>query len=35
MIHPNILYPNTPGSRFGLDYYPGIHMPMSKSLLGN
>jgi uncharacterized protein (TIGR02118 family) len=35
MIHINILYPNTPGSRFDMDYYLGTHMPMSKRLLGN
>lgn len=34
MIRLNILYPNTPGSRFDLDYYLGTHMPMSKRLLG-
>jgi hypothetical protein len=28
MIRRNILYPNTPGSRFDLDYYFGTHMPM-------
>ena len=35
MIHLNILYTNTPGSRFDLDYYLGTHMPMSKRLLGD
>ena len=35
MIHLNILYPNTPGSRFDMDYYLGTHMPMSKRLLGD
>ncbi|HVR81045.1 MAG TPA: hypothetical protein VHF02_02995 [Luteimonas sp.] len=34
MIRLNILYPNTPGSRFDLDYYLGTHMPMSPRLLG-
>ena len=34
MIRLNILYPNTPGSRFDLDYYLGTHMPMSRRLLG-
>lgn len=35
MIHLDILYPNTPGSRFDMDYYLGTHMPMSKRLLGD
>ena len=35
MIHLNILYPNTPGSRFDMDYYLGTQMPMSKRLLGD
>ena len=35
MIRLNILYPNTSGSRFDLDYYLGTHMPMSKRLLGD
>ncbi|MFC3716577.1 EthD family reductase [Luteimonas soli] len=35
MIRLNILYPNTPGSRFDLDYYFGTHMPMSRRLLGD
>lgn len=34
MIRLNILYPNTPGSRFDLDYYLGTHMPMARRLLG-
>ena len=34
MIRLNILYPNTPGSRFDMDYYLGTHMPMSRRLLG-
>lgn len=35
MIRLNILYPNTPGSRFDMDYYLGTHMPMSKRLLAD
>ncbi|MEP6881595.1 MAG: EthD family reductase [Dokdonella sp.] len=35
MIRLNILYPNTPGSHFNLDYYLGTHMPMAKRLLGD
>lgn len=34
MIRLNILYPNTPGCRFDVDYYVGTHMPMSRRLLG-
>lgn len=33
MIKISILYPNTPGSRFDLDYYVEKHMPMSIELL--
>lgn len=35
MIRLNILYPNTPGSHFDLDYYLGTHMPMAKHLFGD
>ena len=35
MIRLNIFYPNTPGSRFDMDYYLGKHMPMSKRLFGD
>ena len=35
MIRLNILYPNTPGSRFDLDYYLGTHMPMARRLFGD
>jgi uncharacterized protein (TIGR02118 family) len=35
MIRLNILYPNTPGSRFDMDYYLGTHMPMAKRLFGD
>ena len=35
MIRLNILYPNTPGSHFDLDYYLGTHMPMAKRLFGD
>jgi uncharacterized protein (TIGR02118 family) len=34
MITISILYPNTPGSRFDIDYYVDKHMPMSIALLG-
>nr|MBK7066835.1 EthD family reductase [Deltaproteobacteria bacterium] len=30
MIKVAILYPNTPGSRFDMDYYAQRHMPMVK-----
>jgi uncharacterized protein (TIGR02118 family) len=33
MIRVSILYPNTPGSRFDLDYYLGTHLPMTEKLL--
>lgn len=35
MIKVSVLYPNTPGSRFDVDYYTSIHMPMSVRLLGS
>ena len=35
MIRLNILYPNTPGSRFDVDYYLGTHMPMARRLFGD
>lgn len=34
MIKVTILYPKTDGGRFDADYYFGIHMPLSISLLG-
>ena len=34
MIKVSVLYPNTPGSRFDVDYYTSTHMPMSVRLLG-
>lgn len=34
MINISILYPNTPGARFDMDYYVNRHMPMSIELLG-
>lgn len=34
MIKVSILYPSKPGSRFDVDYYVGIHMPMAVRLLG-
>ncbi|MBF0458996.1 MAG: EthD family reductase [Nitrospirae bacterium] len=34
MIEVSILYPNSEGSRFDLDYYCTKHMPMSIRLLG-
>ena len=35
MIRLNILYPNSPGSRFDLDHYLGAHMSMAKRLYGD
>lgn len=35
MVRLNILYPNTPGSRFDIDYYLSRHMPMSRNLFGD
>ena len=34
MIKVSVLYPNKPGSRFDVDYYISVHMPMAKRLLG-
>jgi uncharacterized protein (TIGR02118 family) len=33
MTKISILYPNTPGARFDLDYYVKTHMPLSIKLL--
>jgi uncharacterized protein (TIGR02118 family) len=33
MIRVSILYPNTEGSRFDLDYYLNTHLPMTEKLL--
>ena len=33
MIRVSILYPNTEGSRFDLDYYLHTHLPMTEKLL--
>jgi uncharacterized protein (TIGR02118 family) len=35
MIKVSILYPSTPGSRFDVDYYVQVHMPMAVRLLGS
>ena len=35
MIKVSVHYPNNPGSRFDVDYYTSIHMPMSVRLLGS
>lgn len=34
MIRVSILYPNTQGKRFDMNYYTGTHMPMSIKCLG-
>jgi len=35
MIKVSVLYPNTPDSRFDVDYYTSVHMPMAVRLLGS
>jgi uncharacterized protein (TIGR02118 family) len=35
VINVSILYPSKPGSRFDVDYYVQIHMPMAVRLLGS
>ena len=35
MIKVSVLYPNTEGSRFDMDYYVNKHMPMVQSKLGS
>ena len=35
MIKVSILYPSKPGSRFDVDYYLTVHMPMAARLLGS
>ena len=34
MVKISILYPNTPGSRFDVEYYVNKHMPRAIELLG-
>jgi|SRR5215831_5007058 len=34
MIKVSVLYPTKPGSRFDVDYYLTVHMPMAARLLG-
>ena len=34
MIKVNVLYPNKPGSRFDVNYYLTVHMPLTVKLLG-
>ena len=34
MIKASVLYPSKPGSRFDVDYYLTVHMPMAARLLG-
>lgn len=34
MVRVSVLYPSKPGSRFDMDYYLQVHMPMAKRLLG-
>jgi len=33
MIVINVLYPNTPGTKFDLDYYRDTHLPLVRELL--
>ena|SRR3569833_1466583 len=35
MVKVSVLYPSKPGSRFDVDYYLRVHMPMAKRLLGS
>ncbi len=35
MVKISILYPNTPGARFDMDYYVETHMPLSIRLLSS
>ena len=35
MIKVSVMYPNTPGARFDIDYYRDRHMPMVKSRMGD
>ncbi|RYX93660.1 MAG: EthD family reductase [Comamonadaceae bacterium] len=35
MIKLTVLYPNTPGAHFDMDYYLEIHLPFVKSKLGS
>lgn len=35
MVKVSVLYPSKPGSRFDVDYYLTVHMPMAKRLLGS
>jgi uncharacterized protein (TIGR02118 family) len=34
MIKVSVMYPNTPGARFDLDYYRDKHMPLVKARMG-
>lgn len=34
MIRVSVFYPTKPGSRFDIDYYVTVHMPMAARLLG-
>src|SRR5271166_2087979 len=34
MVKVSILYPNKPGSRFDVDYYLQVHMPLAIRLIG-
>ena len=35
MIKFSVMYPNTPGARFDLDYYRDKHMPLLKAKMGD
>jgi uncharacterized protein (TIGR02118 family) len=35
MVRVSVLYPNTEGSRFDLDYYVNRHMPMVRAEVGD
>ncbi len=35
MIKVSVMYPNTPGDKFDMDYYCNTHMPLVAELLGD
>jgi uncharacterized protein (TIGR02118 family) len=35
MIKVSVFYPNQPGSKFDIDYYCNVHIPMAQKLVGS